>query len=254
MASSPSLWVGVDGCRAGWFSIGFDEDGNHESQVFSSLGELKDYYADAQLILIDIPIGLPSKAGGRAVDFAARAALGVPRASSVFPVPARQAIEHLQREQGDISGARRINQEVTQQRLSQQTWGIAPKIAEVDAMIRQNDGPRPSIREIHPELLFYSFNGSHAMKDSKGTREGLAERARVLNTVAPASSGIADLAWRDFRGKGVAVDDIFDALVAALTAWLCHDHLASFPNNNPQRDTRGLPMEMVICDRLGRDR
>ena len=32
-----SEFVGVDGCRSGWFSVGFDSHGRHELKVFPAL-------------------------------------------------------------------------------------------------------------------------------------------------------------------------------------------------------------------------
>ena len=45
----------------------------------------------AELLLVDIPIGLPETGAERACDLMARRLLG-PRKSSVFPVPVRQAV------------------------------------------------------------------------------------------------------------------------------------------------------------------
>ena len=67
-----SEFVGVDGCRGGWFSAGFDRTGGFETKVFCSFRKLLDYYRDARLVLVDIPIGLPDGKGGRDADRCAR--------------------------------------------------------------------------------------------------------------------------------------------------------------------------------------
>ena len=54
-----SEFVGVDGCKGGWFSVGFDQDGCCETEVFPTFCELLAHYSGAKLILVDIPIGLP---------------------------------------------------------------------------------------------------------------------------------------------------------------------------------------------------
>ena len=248
MAHSVSKWVGVDGCRAGWLSIGFDDVGDYEMLIFATFKQLVAHYEEAELILVDIPIGLPSKPGGRVCDFEARGLLRAPRASSVFPVPVRQAIEHLQTHPTEINEARGINQQLGRQRLSQQTWAIAPKIAEVDALLVER-GPsvHPVIQEVHPELLFWAFNGCQSMANSKRENAGFHERLDVLDSIDRRSRPITGSARQEFRGQGLAADDVLDALVAALTADLCHDHLRSIPDN-PQNDARGLQMEMVFCD------
>ena len=61
-------FVGVDGCRSGWFSVGFDSEGGYEFKVFPAFSELVDYYCEAKLVLVDIPIGLPEGPGGRKCD------------------------------------------------------------------------------------------------------------------------------------------------------------------------------------------
>jgi predicted RNase H-like nuclease len=47
-----------------------------------------------EFVVIDILIGLPDR-GSRACDVEARALLGKPRSSSVFPAPIRRASGHL---------------------------------------------------------------------------------------------------------------------------------------------------------------
>ena len=44
-----SEFVGVDGCRSGWFSVGFDGNGCYELKVFPAFSELLGYYRDAKL-------------------------------------------------------------------------------------------------------------------------------------------------------------------------------------------------------------
>ena len=70
---SQGEFVGVDGCRGGWFSVGLDRDGGLGShRVFGSFAELLEHNADADLVLVDMPIGLPEGSGGRACDKEAR--------------------------------------------------------------------------------------------------------------------------------------------------------------------------------------
>ena len=86
------MFVGVDGCRAGWLAIALETEGSWQVNTFPDVSSLWDHHRDASLILIDIPIGL--KAEGRTerrCDPVARKLIG-PRRSSLFPAPCREAI------------------------------------------------------------------------------------------------------------------------------------------------------------------
>src|SRR5687767_5558397 len=97
--------VGVDGCPS------------------ASIGALVTAFADAERILIDIPIGLPwQDAPVRACDRLARQILGRPRGSSVFSVPCREALCMNQLER-----ARRVNLNQIGRSIGVQTWAISPK-------------------------------------------------------------------------------------------------------------------------------
>ena len=89
---APSKFVGVDGCPYGWFSVGFDDSGGYEFEMFPKFDKLVTHYANARLILVDIPIGLPEGQARRECDHEARMKIG-PRRSSVFRTPTRQTVE-----------------------------------------------------------------------------------------------------------------------------------------------------------------
>ena len=242
-----SSFVGVDGCKGGWFSVGLDRDG-FEAKVFCTFRELLDYYASAKLILVDIPIGLPEGEGGRDCDREARKMLGRPRGSSVFPTPTRQTVQQATREPGDYRAACNIERGIIGRGkgISKQTFAIAPKIAEVDEAIRaRGPGVEPVVREIHPELLFCVLNYGKPMKSPKKRKNGRAERLSVLRRVEPQAQVICDTAWDEFASKKkVARDDILDALAAAVIAYHHHDRLRTLPEC-PPKDPKGLPMEIV---------
>ena len=89
---SQSVFVGVDGCPAGWFSVGLDLDGNlARCGVYDTFERLLASNSDAELVLVDMPIGLPQDKRGRECDEVASKKLG-PRRSSVFPTPTRQTV------------------------------------------------------------------------------------------------------------------------------------------------------------------
>ena len=53
-----SKFVGVDGCKYGWISVGLNEDAGFAIELFSDFKQLLSHFDAAQLILVDIPIGL----------------------------------------------------------------------------------------------------------------------------------------------------------------------------------------------------
>ena len=239
-----SEFVGVDGCRSGWFSVGFDGNGCYELKVFPAFSELLEYYRDGKLILVDIPIGLPMGPGGRDCDRKARKLLDH-RRSSVFSAPTRQTVEQAAESPGDYKCANVTELRFAGKGISKQAFAIAPKIAEVDELLRcPNANAMPKVREVHPEICFWALNEECAMKSNKKTESGETERLEVLDRFERRSCEIYSKACRRFVGGGVAKDDILDALVAAVTARRGHERLKTIPDC-PPKDCKGLPMEMV---------
>ena len=250
-------YVGVDGCKAGWFSVGFDESGEcYEFKVFTTFGELLDHYAAAELILVDIPIGLPTGDEGRRCDDRARKKLREPRRRSVFSAPTRKTLEKSRDTGGDYHdryrAANDTERDTAAKGLSPYTFGIMRAIAEVDDVMTACDSCTTSkVREIHPELCFWALKGKLDMQHSKRTDQGQAERLDVLEkvekaeNVKPRVQEIFDKARSKHVGKCVAEDDILDALAAAVTARCGHDQLQTVPKC-PQEDKElKRPMEMV---------
>src|SRR5690349_10382606 len=141
--------IGVDGCRAGWCAVVLRNNGRYECLLFENISSLWAAYKihDPDLILIDIPIGLPENSN-RACDLEGRRMLRA-RASSIFIVPTRPAIYADAYAQGT-----QINQQLTGKMFSRQVWGIAPKIREVDALLHMDAFARAAFKETHPELIF----------------------------------------------------------------------------------------------------
>ena len=236
---------GVDGCRGGWFYIGLEPSKCPRSGIASELAQLVRAAGDSDRIFVDIPIGLQAQT--RQCDRMARKLLGHPRASSVFPPPARQALES-----SGYAEASKCNHAVTGRRLSRQTFAIVPKIREVDTLLRRSDRARRIVREVHPEVCFHGFAG-RSMKSSKKKPEGYRERLALLESVRPgAACEVRDI-LEQYRRKDVARDDVVDAMAAAITAASAPSALRTLPAF-PERDREGLAMEMVYVDgsRLGR--
>lgn len=242
-AAEDVQYVGVDGCPGGWFSIGFSGAGDFEFNVSEDFGALVQHYPQAELILVDIPIGLPEPNGGRQCDRQARAELEHPRSRSIFPAPLRQIV-NLVNDGATYAQANNHNQALEGMGLSTQSFSLISKIIEVDTfMANRLQNINPIIREVHPEVCFWALNHGDAMVHSKRELAGIIERIQII-----AGEGIDALnmleAAHEHIPVGVGWDDFCDALVAAITAFLGHDHL-NVLGLIGQADIEGLPMEMV---------
>ncbi len=252
---SLSEFVGVDWCRSGWFSVGFSSDGEYELEVFAAFADLLTHYKAAKLILVDIPIGLPEGAEERPGDIEAKGLLAGYRDWSVFRAPTRAATEHLANHPRDRKGAKEVQLRITGEPLSDQTLGIMRQIFDVDSvLLARSTNAAPQVREVHPEILFWALNDTTSMRYPKYQSRGIRERIGVLNRVYPQTREIVEASWPMIvekyfveDGLDVDVDDVLDALAAAVTA----DRISLDPSQtrtlpaNPPKDANGLPMEMV---------
>ncbi|MGB7912968.1 MAG: DUF429 domain-containing protein [Desulfobaccales bacterium] len=101
---------------------------------------------------------------------------------------------------------------------------------------------------MHPELCFWALSEGNAMEHSKKTPLGFCERLNILCNRFPQAKEIISHALNNFRRCDVSKDDIHDALVAAVTAFL---GFGAFPNPT-EFDEKGLPMQMLHLPRQGR--
>jgi predicted RNase H-like nuclease len=254
------VFVGVDGCKGGWFAIALTENGDPEPKCFRNISELWNKYKKASIILIDIPIGLRDKGDKerkeeRKCDKEARAKLKPPRQSSVFPAPCRTAIY----KEADYPKTSKINEQVTGKLLTKQTFAIIPKIHEVDDFLRNNKSARSRIRETHPEICFWGLNSGQAMKYPKRKhkvhdRKGVEERKNLLESVCKSiypknyrkiEELLKECNKPEYKSKGIAPDDILDALAAAVTAMLGYKNGFEKLPQKPEKDSQGLPMQML---------
>ncbi len=232
--------VGIDGCRTGWFAVRLDD--GWDVRVFSDIESMWHEWRDASLILIDIPIGLPdSRQPVRTCDGDARKLLGRPRMTSVFPSPGRAALSEESYQA--CSGA---NFAELGKKLTRQTWHILRKINEVEQLLRNDAGARSRVREIHPEVCFWAFNGGQAVQSRKKRSAGRRERLDILRKFDRRADAIREKAMTRYLRKQVAEDDILDAIAGAITANRPPDELAAVPAA-AEYDACGLPMEMVYA-------
>jgi len=218
--------AGIDGCRGGWVAFKVELSTRVTSVELVDLAAwLKKRPSDVARLAIDIPIGLLD--GHRACDKAARRLLKRPRGSSVFPAPCRAALNAE-----TYADANAVNRQKTGKGLSQQAWGIIPKIREVD------DALTPHCQrwafEVHPEVCFWALNQRRPMTHNKKTKDGAAERIAVLRPVFPEIE--RHIATRPPR---VGVDDLLDAAAAAWTALRWHQGKADCVCTS-ERDDKGL--------------
>jgi predicted RNase H-like nuclease len=197
--------AGVDGCRAGWVAFKVELPSLATSVDLVDLPKLlSSRPTDLLCLAIDIPIGLLDCS--RACDKAARKLLGQARGTSVFAAPCRAALSATIH-----TAASQINREKTGRGLSQQAFGIIPKIKQVD------DAITPECQqwafEVHPEVCFWALNQRRPMAHNKKTKDGATERIAALRPVFPEIE--RHLANRPPR---VGADDLLDAAAAAWTA------------------------------------
>ena len=219
--------AGVDGCRAGWVWFKVEVTSLATSiEVIDLPAWLRNRPPELACLAIDIPIGLLD--GSRVCDKEARKLLRQPRGTSVFAAPCRAALTAK-----NHAEASEINRQKTKRGLSQQAWGIARKIKQVD------DAITPECQqwafEVHPEVCFWALNGKHPMRHNKKTEPGRNERLKLLRKEFPDIQ--RHLA--DDRPPGVEKDDLLDAAAAAWTA-LRLSKSESRQVCEPERDEKGL--------------
>lgn len=121
--------------------------------------------------------------------------LGRGRASSVFPPLIRAILR-----ESTYAAALSRTRELCDKGLSQQAFGILPKIREVDDLLEESEPARSMIREVHTELCFWAFAGGRPMTCAKKSGEGFRERMSVLEQVLPGATELVDAAHLE-RGK-----------------------------------------------------
>lgn len=229
--------VGVDGCKTGWLWFRQQPAEGVTFGVATGFRSLLDTLPPGTRVLVDIPIGLLEDGDQeRACDLEARRLLAPRRQSSVFPTPCRQAVY--------ASGhpeANELNRRTLGRGLSKQSWALAPKIREVDEVLRARRHTAV-VRESHPEVCFGSLAGA-PLTDNKKARAGFTARLEILEAALPGARTLAGDAFLHHGGFECARDDVLDAMVLMVTArdW---EQGATVPGH-PPLDPCGLPMEIV---------
>jgi predicted RNase H-like nuclease len=231
------LWLaGADGCAGGWM-VAFVRPAGGEVRLrvvpqFAAIATAPEAPA---VITVDMPIGLPARIGaaGRGPERAVRPLLGA-RQSSVFPVPSRDAIYALTH-----PDACRVALSTSDppRSVQMQLFRIAPRIREVDGVLRADAALAARVFEVHPELAFCCLNDDRPLALPKKVKPGLALRRRLL-----IAAGFPRVVVDAPPPKGAGRDDVLDALACAAIARRIHAGLARPFPDPPRRDEYGLIM------------
>lgn len=236
--TEPAL-AGVDGCPGGW--VVARADAGLREVTFERVERLDELLHEAVqgrlTVALDLPIGLPEN-GVRSCDAAARKRLGAPRAASVFSPPCRSALHA-----DGFAAASAANRKACGRGLTRQSFELFPRLRQVDALI--TPALQQHVREAHPELIFAVLAGvGGGLRFPKGTAAGRKERLELLR---PLLGPLDLLAPRKELGReAVRPDDLLDAAACLVTAHrLRHGRALVLPEGEPERDARGLRMEIV---------
>lgn len=226
-----AMIAGADWCRGTWLTAVSEGEGPASVRMVSKFEEFL-RWSDLDALVIDVPIGLPDR-GSRSCDGHARKLIG-PRRNSVFSAPIRPVLVAKTHDEAST-----IRERVEGKRCSAQAFGIYSIIADVDSHMTRNLQGR--VREGHPEVSFAHLNGGNGLAHYKGTPDGQAERIELLQPHLP---DVWDLV-AGIKPKGAAVD-LIDALAMLWTARRVVEGRAVSIPDQPEFDSGGLRMEMVV--------
>lgn len=216
--------LGVDGCPGGWVGALVQD-----SRISWHHGDFASMLAlGADVLAVDIPIGLPTGAARRQADVAAKAELGAQR-SSVFFVPPRVVLDAPSQAEATL-----LSRAAGSVGVSIQTWFILDKVAEVDALLRaRRDAP---VVEVHPEVSLRRLG--RAPLPPKRRLDGRLARLALLRTWLPGLELPVPLPGRS------RPDDCLDAVACAWSGlrWLRGEAEVL----GDETDAEGLPMRIVV--------
>ena len=236
LSMNNGLYIGADGCRGGWIACILDH-GEMRIERYDSIEALILAYPDFDAFLIDMAVGLRSSADQLRPDDLARKELGS-RASSIFPIPCRQAVYA-----GTEEEKKHANIKALGKSLPKQTINIIPKIRELDEFLTNHPEYKNRILESHPELDFARLHGSVVLSRKKEFT-GFSERAAILKKYLPGESFSG--MWDRAKRLRCNPDDLLDAVCLAVTARLASQGMCETIPAEPEQDDNGLYMKLTI--------
>lgn len=239
--------VGIDSCKRigkyyGWAVFWINSEGSYGFQVYSAIQDIMADHCRADCVLIDIPVGLPETKQEDLArpDQELRSRLKG-KTSSVFNTPCRQAVYCFDRQ-----AAKAINQSIVQKSLSEQSLGFSAKIREVDLFLAAEPQYIGRIREAHPEYSFSILNGGIPQLSKKTERAGFEQRRQVLWRYFNRAPRALDEIMQQY--PQAILDDFVDAMVLAVLGSIgLQNGFLTIPEL-PQKDSRGVPMEIVYSE------
>lgn len=227
-------FVGVDWLKGKWLAVELHNNIVHYD-TFDNIELLCEHYENADVILIDAPIGLPenSAEAENRPDQSARDYLKVKnRKSSIFNVPFRQMIYAENKEEFWT-----LNEKLSA-KVSSQSFGIIKCIKDVDEFLSLNPEWKNRLLESHPECAFQALNNGQGLEFSKHSDEGIELRTQILSKYVRNVKDFLRITPCNAR------EDILDALALAVTAKLGFKSIPA----DPKEDSRGLKMQIVVAD------
>lgn len=236
--------IGIDSCKKtgkyqGWAAFWQNSEGSYGFGVYPTITELMTEHGDADCWLIDIPVGLPEtlQHGLARPDQELRNRLPGKK-SSVFNTPCRQAVYSQ-----DKQDAKALNIQFLQKSLSEQSLGFSLKIREVDQFLSENPQFIGRLRESHPEYAFALLNHDQPLVSKKRHCLGFAERKLVLSQYLTHTEQALEAIIAKY--PKLLMDDFIDAMVLAVIGHMGMENGFETIPKQPQKDSRGLPMEIV---------
>lgn len=233
---STGKYIGVDGCKGGWIAAIYDR-GSFEIKKYSSVDELVEANKNYNELLIDMVIGLQSNKDEVRPDNAARALIPG-RTSTIFAVPARQAVYAETR-----AAIREANKSALDKDLPAQAIAIIPKMRELDEFLQENPAHKNRLKESHPEVCFSRLNGSVVMS-RKADEAGITERVGIIKQYMPEIT--EEYIYQEAKRFKCNADDIVDSIVLCITANLVAQGKTDVIPEVVQEDVTGLRMQMTI--------
>jgi predicted RNase H-like nuclease len=215
--------AGVDVWKGQWLAVVLRGRSYESAHVASEIANLLGEIGELAAVGIDMPIGLANGRERREADVAARAFVGWPRGSSVFPTYPREVYSA-----STIEGAREVSLRLLGISISAQAYRLGERLLELERVAAGRD----QIREVHPEVSFCAM-ASHQLAWPKTSWNGFHERVELLEAERiELPSAIADIG-------SAGTEDVLDAAAAAWSARRIAEGVAASLPTEPRQFVDG---------------